>query len=179
MVTMPVPNTGPAKFLWAAGGLAAGTAAAFGLNAAFVTPERDKELERDKGTSRWNSSETRYMGMAAAYGVGSGIALGLSRRSGTTGLTTAAHVAMGALLSTVAGGTINLDKSEAYMQGIGFMLAGVGAGALVSVRDEAARLPLRGASLACMGAAVGMMVPSMVSAAQQMPGDALRGLKER
>ena len=178
-MTAPVPNTGPAKFLWAGGGLAAGSIAAYGIKSAFVSPKRDKELEQERGTTRTNSSEMRYKAFAASFGIASGITLGLSKFTPTAGLTTATGVAMAALLSSVASGMNNPDRSDASMQNLGLMMGGVGVGALAAVRDETAHLPLRSMSLGLAGVAIGLMAPSLIQGLSNAPGEITRGITEK
>lgn len=176
---MPVPNTGPAKFLWAAGGLAAGTGAAYGIKSLFASPERDKQLEAERGTSRANSAEVRYAAFATTFGLAAGIFAGTSKFGPTAGFTTAAALAASALLSNVSSGMNTPERSDRQMQNLLLMGGAVGAGALLSVRDELAHLPVRKFGLGLAGVAVGLAAPSLITALRNAPGDLTRGVTEK
>lgn len=172
------PNTGPAKFIPLAVGVAAGTAATYGLRHALVEPEKAAELE-EQGIETLDSRQASVYAMAAPFSIAAGIGLGLQRRSPTSGFTTTGQIVTAALLSTVAGAVINADSEKAsdYVTGIGGMAALTGAGILAGVRDEVKALPLRMAGLGLFGVAIGAAAPFVVDTVRDVPSRIGNSLK--
>lgn len=175
------PNTpGPMKFAVFGAGLAAGAATAWAVDRALVGPERAAEL-RAQGTSVMDSRQAEVYAMAMPFGAAAGIALGLQRRSPTSGFTTTSQIAAAALLSSVVGAVINADSEKAgdYVTGIGLMSASAGAGILIGVRDEVKMAVARNTGLALFGLAIGVALPTMLNTLGAVPGDIRRGSEHR
>jgi hypothetical protein len=175
------PNTpGPWKFAVAGAGMAVGLAAAYGLERALVGPDRAEELRAD-GITAVDSRQASVYAMALPFGAAAGVALGLQRRTPTSGFTTASQVAAGALLSTVAGAVINADSPKAgdYIGGIGLMSGVLGGGILVGVRDEIPQGIARLGGLALFGAALGVATPTLVRSAGELLTNARTGFEHR
>ena len=159
-------------------GIAAGVGAAIAADKVLVGPEKAAKL-RDKGITVLDSRQAEVYAMAIPFATAAGIALGLQRRSPTSGLTTTAQIAAAALLSTVAGAVINADSDKAgnYVTGIGVMAAATGAGILVGVRDEVGQVLARNVGLGLFGLAIGVALPTVFSTLSQFPGDIKRGVE--
>jgi hypothetical protein len=173
------PNTpGPAKFIIFGAGIAAGAGAAWALDKTLVGPEKAKTL-REQGTSVLDSRQAEVYAMALPFATAAGIALGMQRRTPTSGLTTSAQIAAAALLSTVAGAVINADSDKAgdYVTGIGVMSAATGAGILMGVRDEIAMGVARNVGLGLFGLAIGVAAPTVIRTLSGIPGNIKRGIE--
>lgn len=178
---MGQPNTpGPLKFAIAGSGFVAGAIGAAGLDRLLVGPERGREL-RDSGVSVIDSQQAEVYAMALPFTTAAGIALGVQRRTPSSGLTTASQVAAAALLSTVVGAAINADtaKADDYVVGTGVMAASLGAGVLIGVRDEVSLGLARMSGLALFGAAIGVAAPTVIGALWDKTGELQRGFEHR
>lgn len=173
------PNTaGPAKFLVAGAGVAAGLAISHALQENLVSQTKAQELRND-GITLVDSKQAQVYAMALPFAGAAGIALGIQKRTPTSGLTTASQVAAAALLSTVAGAVINADSSKAgsYVTGIGVMSAATGAGILAGVRDEVSHGLVRMGGLGLFGVALGVAAPTVLRSISQAPGELKRGIE--
>lgn len=162
--------TGPWKFASLGGGVLAGVGLTAGLHKLLPEPDRASELKKD-GMPVLDSRTASVFGITAPFGFAGGVALGLQKRVPGAGLSTLSQILAVALLSSATSMMVSADTDRAgkNVTGISMMMASVGAGALVGVRQGIPEIRAKHIGLAAFGMAIGGAAPFVADVFGRVP----------